>query len=433
MAILRQIKTVLGQLPSYAVPCCLLHGALFFSPAVHAASLSEAVHQGLAIHPGVRAAMADVERAETEVDVSKGGYFPSLDVKGGPSTASSDPLTYNVTVSQMVYDWGRVESKVDSASATMRKQTENLLVVRENTALEISETYLDVLGASLRIQAVEEYLQRLQQLRELTGSRQIGGYSDGSETARTELALGKAKEQLAMEKGKLRDAEAQYRIQVGQEPANLVLPPFEPWEKLMPTDDQVLDDMITQSPLYRKAAEDVAVAEAGLQGAKAALLPQLKVEGMAMRRPIGGEMRSDEIASLNFSMDPIQGLSNFKRADAEAQRVQAAQGSLDNTLRDSKRKLRSWMEIGEALKWRLEAFEGQLAKAAEVRALYKEQFQVGKRSIVDLLSIENEGFEAQRQRVAAIIEWERLQYRAVAQMGQLVPLLEGRLSTESKP
>lgn len=415
------------------VPSYLACAAIFFTPTVHAISVSEAVHQGLGIHPGVRAAMAEVERADAEVDMAKNGYFPSLDVKGGPSTASSDPLTYNITVSQMVYDWGRVESKVNSASATLRKQTENLLVVRENSALEIAEIYLDVLAGNLRVQAAEEYLLRLHQLRDLTESRQVGGYSDGSETARTELALGKAKEQLALEKGKLRDAEAQYRIQVGQEPVGLVLPPFEPWEKFMPTDEMGLEELIVQSPLYLKASEDVAVAEAGLQGAKAALLPQLRLEGVAMRRPVGGHMRSDEIASLSFSMDPMQGLSNFKRADAEAQRVQAAQGTLDNTLRESKRKLRSWFETGEALKWRLNAFESQLAKAAEVRALYKEQFHVGKRSIVDLLLVENESFEAQRQRVGAITEWERLQYKAAAQIGQLVPILEGRLAVETQP
>ncbi|MGR8931548.1 MAG: TolC family protein [Gammaproteobacteria bacterium] len=396
-------------------------------------SISEAVHQGLATHPGVRAAMADVDRADVEVDVAKGGYFPSVDMKGGPSTASSDPLTYNITVSQMVYDWGRVESKVDSASATLRKQAENLLVVRESAALEIVETYLDVLAGNLRLQAAEEYLERLMHLRNLTDTRQAGGYSDASEKARTELAVGKGKEQLALEKGKLRDAEAQYQIQVGQDPVNLVLPPFEPWDKLMPTDELELNELIAQSPLYRKAGEDVAVAEAGLQGAKAALLPQLRLEGMAIRRPVGGQMRSDEIASLSFSMDPFQGLSNFKRADAEAQRVQSAQGTLDSVLRESRRKIRSWFETADALKWRLEAFEGQLSKAAEVRALYEEQFQVGKRSIVDLLNVENESFEAQRQRAAAIIEWQRLQYRAVAQLGQLVPLLEGRLTNENTP
>lgn len=432
MAFFKQIKTVLKQLSPYAVPCCLVHGALFFTPAAYAISVSEAVHQGLSTHPGVRSAMAEVERADAEVDMSKGGYFPALDMKGGPSTASSDPLTYNITVSQMVYDWGRVESKVDSASATLRKQTENLLVVRENAALEIAETYLDVLAGSLRVQAAEEYLERLESLRKLTHARQVGGYSDGSETARTELALGRAKGQLALERGKLRDAEAQYRIQVGEEPINLTLPPFEPWERIMPTDEMALDDLIIQSPQYRKASEDVAVAEAGLQGAKAALLPQLRLEGMAMRRPVGGRMQSDEIASLSFSMDPFQGLSNFKRADAEAQRVQAAQGTLDNTLRESKRKIRSWIETGEALKWRLEAFESQLAKAAEVRALYNEQFKVGKRNVVDMLNVENESFEAQRQRVAAITEWERLQYRSIALLGQLVPLLEGRLASDTQ-
>lgn len=48
----------------------------------------------------------------------------------------------------MLYDWGRVTSKVDSASATQRKLSEAVLVARDDAALDIVETYLDVLAWS---------------------------------------------------------------------------------------------------------------------------------------------------------------------------------------------------------------------------------------------------------------------------------------------
>lgn len=45
--------------------------------------LDQAVRAGLAIHPQVRSAMAEADRAGTEVEIAKGGYYPSVTMSGG--------------------------------------------------------------------------------------------------------------------------------------------------------------------------------------------------------------------------------------------------------------------------------------------------------------------------------------------------------------
>lgn len=44
--------------------------------------LDQAVRAGLAIHPEVRSAMAEADRAGTEVEMAKGGYYPSVTMSG---------------------------------------------------------------------------------------------------------------------------------------------------------------------------------------------------------------------------------------------------------------------------------------------------------------------------------------------------------------
>ncbi|MFP6396694.1 TolC family protein, partial [Pseudomonas aeruginosa] len=105
--------------------------------------LDQAVRAGLAIHPEVRSAMAEADRAGTEVEMAKGGYYPSVTMSGGPQEFDFGEIVYDLTASQMLYDWGRVTSKVDSASATQRKLSEAVLVARDDAALDIVETYLD--------------------------------------------------------------------------------------------------------------------------------------------------------------------------------------------------------------------------------------------------------------------------------------------------
>ena len=126
-------------------------------------------------------------------------------------------------------------------------------------------------------------------------------------------------------------------------------------------------------------------------------------------------------------MEPIQGLSNWRRTDAAAQRVESSQFSRRAARRDLQRTIAGLKEQYQVTQWRLEGLEEQIDRAGEVLTTYEDQFSVGLRDIADLLSIESERFEAARQRIDVEIQQLRLQYRAASQLGTLaavVPRLE---------
>ncbi|AYZ84484.1 TolC family protein [Pseudomonas aeruginosa] len=346
--------------------------------------LDQAVRAGLAIHPEVRSAMAEADRAGTEVEMAKGGYYPSVTMSGGPQEFDFGEIVYDLTASQMLYDWGRVTSKVDSASATQRKLSEAVLVARDDAALDIVETYLDVLASERRVEAVREHIQRLDGIREMTQARGGDGYADRSELDRANLELSRAQEQLSLEKGNLQDARNQYAILVGQEPADLVEP--EPMS------------------LQRYLAAS------------------------ALRREIGGHPESDSVVSLRFRMDTFQGLSNFRRPTAAQQRLESAKWSADAMQRDIRRQLQNLFDNGDTLRWREQSLTQQVTESEQVGELYREQFEVGRRDVIDLLNVQRERFEAERQLINLRIERKRIEYRAAAQVGLLGPLLENRLN-----
>ncbi|MFO6280439.1 TolC family protein [Pseudomonas aeruginosa] len=329
--------------------------------------------------------------------------------------AALHEIVYDLTASQMLYDWGRVTSKVDSASATQRKLSEAVLVARDDAALDIVETYLDVLASERRVEVVREHIQRLDGIREMTQARGGDGYADRSELDRANLELSRAQEQLSLEKGNLQDARNQYAILVGQEPADL----------LAASD---MARVIRESPLQRKALEDANVAEAEVREAKASLLPQLNLEASALRREIGGHPESDSVVSLRFRMDTFQGLSNFRRPTAAQQRLESAKWSADAMQRDIRRQLQNLFDNGDTLRWREQSLTQQVTESEQVGELYREQFEVGRRDVIDLLNVQRERFEAERQLINLRIERKRIEYRAAAQVGLLGPLLENRLN-----
>lgn len=394
--------------------------------AVGAQELVDAVRAGLAIHPEVRAVMADRERAGTEVEMARSGYHPALSLSAGPQEFSFGDVVYDATVSQMLYDWGRVRSKVDRASAAHQQLSESLLVTRDDAALDIIETYFDTLLAERRLEAVRLHLNDLDDILRMTEARGQDGYADRSEVDRANLEMTRAREQLAMEKGSLQEARNQYRVLVGTDPQNLSEPrPMSMASYLAASD---LSRIITQSPLYQRSVQDTAQAEAELRETRAALLPQLNLEATALRREIGGQLENDSMIALRLRMDTLQGLSNFQRPTAARQRLESAQWSQDSMQRDISRKLRNLFDTEETLRWREESLRQQVDESDEVSALYREQFEVGRRDIIDLLNVQRERFEAVRQLESLRIERLRIEYRAAAQIGLLGALLENRLN-----
>ena len=394
--------------------------------AVFAQELVDAVKAGLAIHPEVRAMMADRERAGTEVEMAKSGYHPALSLSAGPQEFNFGDVVYDATVSQMLYDWGRVRSKVDRASAAHQQLSESLLVTRDDAALDIIETYFDALLAERRLEVVRLHLNDLDDILRMTEARGQDGYSDRSEVDRAHLEMTRAREQLAMEKGSLQEARNQYRVLVGTDPQELSEPRPMSMARYLAASD--LSRIITQSPLYQRSVQDTAQAEAELRETKAALLPQLNLEATALRREIGGQLENDSMIALRLRMDTLQGLSNFQRPTAAQQRLESAQWSQDSMQRDISRKLRNLFDTEETLRWREESLRQQVGESDQVSALYREQFEVGRRDIIDLLNVQRERFEAVRQLETLRIERLRIEYRAAAQIGLLGALLENRLN-----
>lgn len=189
-----------------------------------------------------------------------------------------------------------------------------------------------------------------------------------------------------------------------------------------------MNHLILDSPLYRKAAEDAEVAEAKLRESKASLLPQVNLEASSLRREIGGRLENDSVVSLRLRMDTFEGLSNFRRPTAAQQHLESTRWTRDAMLRDIKRKLQTLFDTDDTLRWRQDSLVQQVRESGDVSGVYRDQFEVGRRDVIDLLNVQRERFEAERQLANLRFERKRVEYRAAAQVGLLGPLLEHHLS-----
>lgn len=384
-----------------------------------ALSLDDAVRLGISINPLVTQAEFELQEASTGIDIAKDGYWPQVTLSAGPESLSASEFGYDLTAQQTLYDWGRVDSQVDNASAQHRQRSEALQRTVEEAAIDIVETYLDVLNSRKRLSVVENYILRLEDIEGLTDARSNIGYSDLSETSRTQLELSRAFEQLAIERGEAQDAVLQFQELVNVAPNSLISPLPPALTTYLRNNPAIMQEMVLTSPQFQQGEAQVASAFAETEEMRASLRPKLNLEGSLQRREIGGDMQDDAVVALRLRMDTFQGLSNFRRVDSASQRLEAARWSAQATRRDIMRELTTLIETYQALTLREEALSMQVQSAASVVETYEEQFAIGMRDVFDLLSLQRDLFEAQRQQVELATERKRTQYRVAAQLGVL--------------
>lgn len=390
-------------------------------PAWAETSLAEAVLRGLARHPEVRLAEAEVAVAATEAEMARNAYLPTLGASAGPAAAG---MGYDLTLSQTVYDFGVAGSQVEKARSLYARQQANLQIVRDDVALEIAEVYLDIASRRAQLSLLDDHFQRLSALSEMAQARVEGRYSDQAETGRVALALATAEGTRARLRGELADAVDHYVLLVSAPAEGLRLPTPPSFLDAV-REEGALEAAIATAPLFRQATLAVRTAEAGVKEARAARFPRLALEGSLQRREIGGQMVDDSAISLRVRFNPQPGLASLQRPQLEEQRRAAAAMGVEVVGQDLKRVVESLVAQDAALGARIDALSDQAAQAEAVRETYQEQFLVGRRDIQDLVIMQNEYFEAERQVMELTVERLRSQYRAAAQLGLLTPAMAG--------
>ena len=136
-------------------------------------------------------------------------------------------------------------------------------------------------------------------------------------------------------------------------------------------------------------------------------------------------MVDDAAVGLRLRFTPQQGLSSLQRPQLEEQRRAAALLAADAVGQDLQRLVSSLAAQDRALSARIEALSDQADQSRALGEVYREQFLVGRRDIQDLVGMETQYFESERQIVELTVERLRLQYRVAAQLGLMTPSLSG--------
>ncbi|GAB3275348.1 TolC family protein [Parahaliea aestuarii] len=385
--------------------------------------MSDAVLDTLSRDPRVQAAMMSVTAAWDQVEVARGGYLPQVTADVGV-VGTEAHSQYQLNVRQMLYDWGRVSSEVQSSEAAGQLSRAELRIAESDTSLDAAVTYLSYLRGQSGDDIYREYAEVLARFERIAEARHQGRFSGVVEVDRARVERARAIEEQARYQGLAWSARRDFLVLAGEDPEQLDLETPHTLPVLRDYGDpQALESAILAAPLVGADLAELERAEAELELAEARRWPQINLEADWFRRDFNGLVDTDTSVALRLRSDSLFGARQLRQPRAARNRVSASRFQLDASKRDLRRGMQQLMAQEPSLLARIVALDDQIARSASIVETYEEQFLAGLRDFEELLSVTREHFSARRQRMELKLDLLQLQYQTAADLGVLTRLL----------
>jgi adhesin transport system outer membrane protein len=401
------------------------------------ATLQDAVKKAIVSNPEVQARWHTFLSSQQEQEVARGGYFPRVDLIAGVGqqklTESYQPTT-NLTrhgaalsLDQMIYDGFSTREEVARLAYAKLVRYYEVLDASESIALEATRAYLDVLRyRELATLAQDNLVQHEQVFSQIQQRVQAGvGRRVDLEQAGGRLALSQSN--VLTEASNLYDVSARYQRVVGELPPGDMIAPA-PFKQGIPsTIEEALKLAYQGNPAFNAAIENVRAAQAEARGRQANFQPQLNLRAIKdigyNRDGIEGK-RDDQIVELILKYNVFNGGSDRALARQYAERLSLSKDLRDKACHDVRQTLAIAFNDIQNLYRQLGYLDQHQLASEKVRQAYRQQFDIGQRTLLDLLDTENEYFQARRAYANATYDRAIAHARTLAGMGSLLSTLQ---------
>jgi adhesin transport system outer membrane protein len=306
----------------------------------------------------------------------------------------------------------------------------------ESTALRTAEVYLEVLRRRDLARLARENLATHERIHGLIAQRTESGLGRSADLDQSESRVALARSNLVVEEANLLDAETNYLRVVGGLPDDPMPRPSPPQRLLPASLDQATAQAVAEHPTLKSAEADVQAAVAQHEAAKHAYYPRFDLElGRSWNDNLDGLEGYDNDGQLMVRMryNLYNGGADQARVAETAHLINEAKEIRDRAHRQVVESIRlSWNAL-EANDQRLRPLRRHQQASEATRNAYRKQFDLGERTLLDLLDSENELFEARR--AAANTEYDGVfsRYRVLAGMARLVEGLGVEPPSEAQP
>lgn len=443
-AIKRDVKKVQATIHRAAIGFTILCFGWFGNAfAGEASTLLSTVQQALNTHPDIRVQTNELQARAQEIEQAKAGYKPRVDLTAAAGwewndNASTRGAGYGdgrslirkeagAKLTQMLFDGHATDSEVARQQARYESMRRRLDGTSLNVALDAVKSHLDVLRHRELLRLSEENLRAHERTESQIRLRHQAGVGSSVDLEQVRGRRANADASRISDLANLKDVETKYLRTVGI-PASATLQPAPALDQVLPPSlHEAMQVAVAEHPTLLSAMADIEAAKAQYEAAKQNDFPKLDFElganwGDDQNGLEGTNKDMSALVRLRYSL--YSGGRDSARKSQTAHLLNEAKEVRNQTYRQVVESLRLSWAAYQATRSQLGSLQDYVRATAATRKAYGKQFNIGKRTLVDLLNVENELFEAKRSLVNARYDNLYAQFRILAGMGRLLQQLK---------
>jgi len=405
-----------------------------------AISMQDAIESAITSNPEIIQAQMNTEAIQFEREQAQSLYFPTIDVEAsagvrrlenttrrtlGISDDWLNPLEAQVRADWTVVDFGRRRGELLRQAARVDGASLRVVERSEFIALQVARQYLNILLQERIVAAATDNVVFHQQM---TASLAEGVAQQSISVADLQQAEERLQAALILRAEAdedLQNARTSLRRLTGLDISRVSLPSA--YSEMLPASEEAAIGLArTANPLVREAQADVDAANAMVMSARGELAPEI---GVDVRGRIG-----DDIDGFQGETNDVQGrvyirwqLFDGGRRAAQVQEMVRRSSEARYRLHDRVRGAEE--DVTNA--WTAMTTQGTVGSALERQSQvsddlllsYRSQFNIGRRSLLDVLDAQNTRFNTQVRRETSRFSEIFAQYQVLAATNQFLAAL----------
>ena len=400
--------------------------------------VAQSVQKAIEGNPEVAARFNAFRASNDEIDVASGNWRPHLDASANAgkrtydntSTVPRDPRFYEggvrLELSQLLWDGLATHHEVERLGHAKLVRYFDFLDATEQFGLEAAKAYYDVVRYRKLVALAEDnYIQHKVSFDQVQ-SRVNAGVGRGVDLEQVVARVALAESNLVTERANLHDVTERYIRIVGSVPPADNVSAVSMVRQMPDTEQDAMRLAALESPSVAGAIESLRAARSAAAGRKSAFQPKVEahVRGAAGHNLDGVVYeRRDATAEIALTWNLFNGGTDSARERQYANLLTQAENLRDKACVDARQTVAIAFNDVRKLNEQLGYLDRNVVSIQKARDAYRQQFDIGQRSLLDLLNSENELYTARRSYVVAEEDLATAIIRTYAGMGTLVASL----------
>lgn len=409
-------------------------------------TLKDAVERAVLHNPEVQYRFHNFEASQQERKAAEGAWLPRVDVEAGvsanqtakPTLADAKSYSANrasIQLRQTLFDGFATQHDVRRLSHAQQASYYELQSASNQIGLETARAYLDVVRYRDLVEMAADNLQTHREVYERLNQKVQAGVGRRVDLEQAAGRMALAESNWITEVSNLHDVSSRYQRLVGDIPAASLNPP-PPMTAALPQGAGFLRSAVAQNPDFLAAVATLRAYRADMNLRKSPLYPTLEFRARQSfetnQSGVSGDYR-DSVLELVLSYNLFRGGSDMARIKQYAAKLNVAFDLRDKACRDvwqtAQIAYNDTLRLGSQIRL-LQQHELSTSKA---RVAYQQQFDIGQRSLLDLLDTENEYYQARRALANAEYDLQLSHARVLASSGSLLQALQLRALANDVP